>query len=79
MWKTKRSKTNPLISKEATDDEILALLDRRPCTTQGVAAGLGLHINEASKKLRIMLDQGVITTTRKNGELYFLLQHSVSE
>ncbi|MFH1139127.1 MAG: radical SAM protein [Pseudomonadota bacterium] len=62
-------------SKTATDDDILALLARRPCTVGGVAAGLALHINEASKRLHKLRNDGQVSTSRKNGETFY---HAVS-
>lgn len=41
-----------------TDEDILDLLARRPCTAQGVAAGLNLHFQEAAKRLYALTKTG---------------------
>jgi len=57
----------------ATENDILAMLARRPCTADDVARGLGIHINEALKYLeamatarrlrRVVKDQGTFYTS----------------
>ena len=59
------------ISVRATDAEILALLSRRPCTVQGVSAGLGLHVNEATKRLQGLAEEGSVTTVRTNKIIFY--------
>lgn len=44
------------------DDTILALLERRPCTVEGVASGLGIHRMEALKILERLNADGRVTT-----------------
>lgn len=39
------NKSRSFVLNEVTDSDILALLSRRPCTPQGISAGLGLHIS----------------------------------
>lgn len=46
------------------DDTILALLERRPCTAEGVASGLGIHPIEALKALERLKAQGRVATSR---------------
>ncbi len=46
------------------DDTILALLERRPCTVEGVASGLGIHRMEALKTLERLKAEGRVTTLR---------------
>jgi len=53
------------------DQEILALLARRPCTPQGVAAGLNLHPQEAAKRLHALAKAGKIAVLRKDEELFY--------
>ncbi|MGB8993507.1 MAG: hypothetical protein WCD80_15735 [Desulfobaccales bacterium] len=55
----------------ATDADILALLSRRPCTIQGVSAGLGLHVEEATKRLQALLEEGSVTTVRNNQTIFY--------
>ncbi len=64
---------NPLPAglSAVTDQEILALLARRPCTPQGVAAGLNLHLQEAAKRLHALTKAGKIAVLRKNDDLFY--------
>jgi len=47
----------------ARDEDILALLRRRPCTCEDVAAGLNIHINEAIKHLDALGKSGKVKRT----------------
>lgn len=51
--------------------EVLALLRRRPCTLEDVAAGLGIHRHEASKHLRALIDEGSIRRRQRLYETYY--------
>jgi wyosine [tRNA(Phe)-imidazoG37] synthetase (radical SAM superfamily) len=64
---------NPLPAGLAavTDQEILDLLARRPCTPQGVAAGLNLHLQEATKRLHALMKAGKIAVLRKDDDLFY--------
>jgi wyosine [tRNA(Phe)-imidazoG37] synthetase (radical SAM superfamily) len=55
----------------ATDADILALLSRRPCTVQGVCAGLGLHVDEAAKRLQALIEDGAVVTVRNNRTIFY--------
>ena len=56
---------------EATDADILALLNRRPCTVHGVSTGLGLHVAETAKRLQALIEAGSVTTVRNNKTLFY--------
>ena len=56
---------------DAGDQDILALLRRRPCTIEGVSSGLGLHAAQAAKRLQALKRQGVVKPTRKNREVFY--------
>ena len=49
----------------------LALLRRRPCTAEDIAAGLGLHINQVTKYLPALLAAGIVAQTRQNGRSFY--------
>lgn len=51
---------------------ILAMLKRRPCTTEDVAAAFALDIAEAQKMLRQMADEKLIRIESRNGDEYFI-------
>jgi predicted ArsR family transcriptional regulator len=61
---------------EATDADILALLSRRPCTVQGVSAGLGLHVTEAAKRLAALAERQAIVPVQKNGEIFYRIMRT---
>ncbi len=54
-----------------SDADILALISRRPCTARGVAEGLGLHINEATKRLRDLCAQGNAIPARDSRDVFY--------
>jgi wyosine [tRNA(Phe)-imidazoG37] synthetase (radical SAM superfamily) len=56
----------------ATDAEILALLRRRPCTAEDIAAGLGLHINQVLKCLPALLAAGIVKQIRQKGQRFYI-------
>jgi len=53
------------------DGEILDLLRRRPSTVLGVSSGLGIHINEAVKRLESLAARGVIRSTVRDGARFY--------
>jgi len=58
-------------SPETTDADILALLGRRPCTVQGVSAGLGVHTSEVIKRLQVLIQQGAVIPVRKDDVMFY--------
>jgi wyosine [tRNA(Phe)-imidazoG37] synthetase (radical SAM superfamily) len=54
-----------------TRGEILALVQRRPCTLEDVAAGLSIHTGLAVKHLQAMLDQGTLVAQWRGPHRYF--------
>ncbi|MBN2106782.1 MAG: radical SAM protein [Deltaproteobacteria bacterium] len=60
-------------SAEATagHQDIISLLQRRPCTAGDIASGLGLHRNEVAKYLEHDLAQGKLEKCRIGGEVYY--------
>ena len=55
----------------ATKDTILAMLQRRPCTTAQIVDVYGMHINEVSKYLGDLMRTGQIREKRKKGDVYY--------
>lgn len=55
-------------------ESVLALLSRRPCTTEGIAEGLGIHRGEVLKCLTILLSRGSVTSEMVSGNLYYRAQ-----
>jgi len=56
---------------EARDADILALLRRRPCTSADVASGLGIHVNEALKRLEVLIAAGKVNTAVTGGRSFY--------
>ncbi|MBC8391215.1 MAG: radical SAM protein [Deltaproteobacteria bacterium] len=58
-------------SVQANQDTIFAMLQRRPCTMGEIADIFGMHINEASKYLGILMRSGRIRAEQKNSAIYY--------
>jgi wyosine [tRNA(Phe)-imidazoG37] synthetase (radical SAM superfamily) len=52
-------------------DEVLTLLQRRPCTVDDVAAGLGLHPNAVVKLLATLERSGEVHRVLRNGRVFW--------
>ena len=52
--------------------DILALLRRRPCTSEDVAGGLGMHITEALKHLDALNSAGKAKTLATGGQHFYV-------
>jgi wyosine [tRNA(Phe)-imidazoG37] synthetase (radical SAM superfamily) len=66
-----RDGAEPSAAASAADDDILALLSRRPCTPVGVATGLGIHVTEAVKLLDGLLKTGKVATVLVEGRVFY--------
>jgi len=56
----------------AWDEDILALLSRRPCTSEDVASGLGVHVMEALKHLDGLIAAGKVNTVITGGRNFYV-------
>ena len=63
---SRRSKTI-----EANEASILAMLRRRPCAIEHIEAAFGMHINEVSKDLGLLVKKDQIRSDRKNQAIYY--------
>ena len=54
----------------AKAEEVLALIQRRPVTTEEIAAGLGIHVNEAAKYVAELLAKRAVAKERRGGRDY---------
>ena len=59
-----------------TRDDILELLQRRPCSIEDIAKGLGLHRNEVVKYVEDLSSQGKIQAKVQNTQLYYTASES---
>lgn len=57
---------------QATQNTILAMLRRRPCTAEQIANGFSMHINEVLKYLGILMHAGHISTERRDMAVYYV-------
>jgi len=55
----------------AQREDVLALLQRRPCSVGDIAAGLGLHRNEVVKYVEELSSEGKIEAKPQNQHLYY--------
>jgi len=56
-------------------EEILALLQRRPCSIEDIADGLSVHQNEVAKHLEQLAAEGLITAPRTAGNQFYDAVH----
>ena len=56
---------------QAADADIVALLNRRPCTVEGIASGLALRPNEVLKRVLLLRQRGAVKAVRKENTLYY--------
>jgi wyosine [tRNA(Phe)-imidazoG37] synthetase (radical SAM superfamily) len=53
------------------DDEMLTLLQRRPCTVDDIVAGLDLHHNAVLKSLAVLEGRGAVHRVVRNGHVFW--------
>ena len=56
---------------EVVADKLMAVLQRRPCTLEDIASGLGIHRNEAIKHLTKLEEENSVRQVRRDGRLYY--------
>lgn len=64
--------TAPALGAPVGDDEVLALVARRPCTVRDVASGLRLQPAEAIKLLEAMVGRRRVRTIRQDDEVFYI-------
>ncbi|MBN1106300.1 MAG: radical SAM protein [Deltaproteobacteria bacterium] len=60
------------IEVRATEEEIRAMLERRPCRADEIAETFGMHINEVTKYLGILMREGRVSARRVNDFHYYV-------
>ena len=58
-------------AENVRETDILAMLERRPCTADDVARGLGIHVNEALKHLAALVTAGRLATKTNAGRNFY--------
>ena len=66
------SKIHDLGEFHTTQDDVLELLKRRPCSVSDISSGLGLHRNEAIKYVQELLDQYLIRMERRDNKVLYI-------
>ncbi len=64
--KIKKSQT-----REKTLDDLLTLLQRRPCSLDDICSGLSIHRNHAVKLIEQLLDSKKITAEKKGSQTFY--------
>ncbi|MGD8369235.1 MAG: radical SAM protein [Desulfobacterales bacterium] len=65
---------DPKISINA--ETIFSMLQRRPCTSEQIAKGFGMHFNEVSKYLGYLVRSGRVREVRKNGLVHYAVERA---
>jgi wyosine [tRNA(Phe)-imidazoG37] synthetase (radical SAM superfamily) len=60
------------ISFHASQNAILSLLQRRPCSLEDICVGLGAHRGEISKYLEGLTRRGLVRSTIQEGRTYYV-------
>lgn len=60
-----------LFSNGTTDDDVLGLLERRPCTSDELAAGLGQHVLDVVKTLERLATRGRVAAVLLDGRTVY--------
>ncbi len=60
IGRDERKAAQSAVSTRVGDEDIVALLARRPCTLTDVATGLGVHLQEAIKRLEALVAAGKV-------------------
>jgi wyosine [tRNA(Phe)-imidazoG37] synthetase (radical SAM superfamily) len=54
------------------DEDVFTLLERRPCTLEDIAEGLGAHVAEVLKHLDALRVAGRVTTSAREGRTFWM-------
>jgi wyosine [tRNA(Phe)-imidazoG37] synthetase (radical SAM superfamily) len=60
------------VADGATEEEIYAMLERRPCRADEIAETFGMHLNEVSKYLGMLMRDGRVLARRVNDSHYYV-------
>ena len=63
----------------STKDDIIKMLQRRPCTMNDIANGLGIHRNEAIKHIEEILESGLLEQDTLGDKIYYRCNVKESE
>ena len=63
----------------STKEDIIKMLQRRPCTINDIANGLGIHMNEAIKHVEKLLENGLLEHDTLEDKTYYRCKVKESE
>ena len=58
-------------NQETTTESVFLTLKRRPCSLEDICAGLNIHRNHALKYIGQLQQQGLVTSERRDGVIFF--------
>lgn len=61
----------------SSENEILSMLQRRPCSLHDLASVTGLHRNEIIKYITVLKEKGLITEIQRENETYFTAEDNM--
>jgi hypothetical protein len=67
------SQGGPAISVAENAERVKAMLSRRPCTLRDLETGLGLHLNEVTKLLALLMQAGRVEERMGDGKSFFVV------
>lgn len=71
------------VHKEAdfrsTQDDIVRMLQRRPCTMTDISDGLAMHRNETVKYIEELFESGLLEQKKIKGETYYIYNKEAAE
>jgi len=67
----RRTTSTRVLTRGSAEDDISALLSRRPCTVEDIATGLGLPPNEVIKNVHVLCGRGTVRTERRGNAVYY--------
>lgn len=59
-------------SVKANEQSILEMLQRRPCTADQISEVFGMHLNEVSKYIGMLVRSNLVTATHRNNDVYYV-------
>ena len=54
-------------------EDVLSLLERRPCSVEDISQGLGMHRNNVIKYVNHLVEENRVKETRQNGTIYYVM------
>ena len=59
------------VFRQADEESVLSLLERRPCTKEEISSSLSMHLNEIVKMVEVLEKSSLIESEEKGGKIYY--------